>query len=360
MVPKYSKQLIQMKDLKYLLAYIAPLAAYLGIYYGGIWSLGAIYIGYVMIPLLESFLPKTTFNHPTEEEPKRLSNHFFDILLYLNIPLLFGLLWYFFSTIAAGLNTTGEIIGMTFNVGIIVSIIGINVAHELGHRNNAIEQTMSKMLLMTALYMHFNIEHNLGHHKNVATEKDPASARQGENVYGFIVRSTFGGYFSAWEIENKRLKKLGLSIMHWRNQMIWFHLIQMTYLFLVGLYFGWIVVPFAIAVGVLGFVMLELINYIEHYGLQRKKLASGRYENVSPKHSWNSDHEVGRIFLYELTRHSDHHYKANRKYQILRRMDESPQLPYGYPTSILISFVPPLWFHLMDKEVLRYNNLSTV
>ncbi len=344
-----------MKDLKYLLAYIAPLAAYLGIYYGGFWSLGAIYVGYVIIPLLELVLPKSTDNLPEEIEPQRLSNRFFDFLLYLNIPLLFGLLWYYFSTIAAGLHSTAEIIGMTFNVGIIVSIIGINVAHELGHRSNAVEQTMSKMLLMTALYMHFNIEHNLGHHKNVATDEDPASARKGENVYGFILRSTVGSYFSAWEIENKRLKKLGLSVFHWRNQMIWFHAIQASYLLAVGLYFGWLVVPFAIAAAVLGFVMLELINYVEHYGLRRKKLASGRYEKVSPRHSWNSDHEVGRIFLYELTRHSDHHFKASRKYQILRRMDESPQLPHGYPTSILISLVPPLWFRMMDKEVNKYN-----
>ncbi len=348
-----------MKDLKYLLAYIAPLAAYLGIYYGGIWSPGAIYVGYVMIPILESVLPRSTNNLPEETEPQRLSNRFFDFLLYLNIPLLFGLLWYFFSTVAAGVHSTAEIIGMTFNVGIIVSIIGINVAHELGHRNNPVEQTMNKMLLMTALYMHFNIEHNLGHHKNVATDDDPASARRGENVYRFIVRSTVGGYLSAWNIENKRLKKLGLPVIHWRNQMIWFHLIQTVYLISVGLFFGWIVVPFAIAVAVLGFVMLELINYVEHYGLRRKKLASGRYEKVSPQHSWNSDHEVGRIFLYELTRHSDHHYKANRKYQILRRMDESPQLPYGYPTSILIALIPPLWFHLMDNEVNRYNERLT-
>jgi len=344
-----------MKDLKYLLAYLPPLAAYAGIYYGGIWSPGSIYVGFVIIPILEFLVPKSTENHAAEMEPRRLSNRFFDFLLYLNIPILFGLLWYYFSTVAAGTHSAMEIIGMTFSVGLIIAIIGINVAHELGHRNNKTEQSFSKLLLMTALYMHFNIEHNRGHHKNVATDKDPASARKGETVYAFWWRSVWGSYLSAWHIENKRLEKLGLPIFHWRNEMIWFQVIQLSYLIVVGMIFGWIMVPLAIAVAVLGFLQLETINYIEHYGLRRKKLSSGRYENVTPRHSWNSDHEVGRIVLYELTRHSDHHYKANRKYQILRHMDESPQLPYGYPMSMILSLVPPIWFGFMDEEVERYN-----
>ena len=135
--------------------------------------------------------------------------------------------------------------------------------------------------------------------------------------------------------------------------MIWFQLIQVAYLVGIGLYFGWSVVPFAIAIAIIGFLLLESVNYIEHYGLRRKKMASGRYETVKPHHSWNSNHEMGRIFLYELTRHSDHHFKATRKYQVLRHFDESPQLPWGYPASVLMAMVPPLWFRVMNPLVER-------
>ncbi|MEM9822117.1 MAG: alkane 1-monooxygenase [Bacteroidota bacterium] len=347
-----------MKDLKYLLAYLAPLAAYLGIYHGGIWSPGSIYIGFVLIPALELFHSGSKVNYSNEEESSRLSNQVFDWLLYLNIPLLFGLLPYYFTTIAGGGLTTLEITGMTFSVGLLVGTIGINVAHELGHRNKKHEQWMSKLLLMTALYMHFFIEHNRGHHKNVATELDPASARYGESLYTFWIRSTVGSYLHAWKLERERLAKQQIPSFSWQNEMVWYQLIQIGYLIGVGLLFGWAMVPYAIAVAILGFLLLETVNYVEHYGLRREKLASGRYENVSPQHSWNSNHELGRIFLYELTRHSDHHFKANRKYQVLRHMDISPQLPYGYPFSMLMSLIPPIWFAVMNKEVKRFQVAS--
>lgn len=351
-----------MKDLKYLFAYIAPLAAFLGIYYGGIWSPGALYVAFGLIPLLELFSNGSTQNLNAEEAENRLSNRLFDWLLYLNIPILFVLLGYYFSTIATGGLTTFEVVGITCNVGVMVGTIGINVAHELGHRNTASEQFMSKLLLMSALYMHFFIEHNRGHHKNVATDKDPASARFGENLYGFWLRSTWGSYQHAWALEHNRLAKKGQSIFSWHNEMLRFQIIQILYLLSIGAFFGWMVVPFAIYVAIFGFLLLETVNYVEHYGLRRQKLASGHYEKVSPHHSWNSNHELGRIFLYELTRHSDHHFKANRKYQILRHMDSSPQLPHGYPVSMILSMVPPLWFALMNKEVKRYQqqlSLST-
>ena len=140
--------------------------------------------------------------------------------------------------------------------------------------------------------------------------------------------------------------------------MIWYSLIQISYLLLVGLYFGWMMVPFAIAIAIGGFLMLETVNYIEHYGLRRKKLASGRYEPVQPHHSWNSNHEMGRLFLYELTRHSDHHFKANRKYQVLRHFEEAPQMPYGYPAAMILSTIPPLWFKIMDRKVMEYNQMA--
>lgn len=343
-----------MKDLKYILAYISPLTAFISIYYGGIWSFFTIAFLFGFLPLAEQLMPTSDKNFSPEEEEKRSVAVFFDFLLYLNIPILFALVWFYFARISGGGLATYEIIGMTLTTGNIVGSIGINVAHELGHRHNKIEQWMSKFMLMTALYMHFFIEHNRGHHKNVATDEDPASARLGENVYAFWLRSVSGSYMSAWQLENKRLTSQGKSVISIENEMIHYHIIQLLYLVGVGILFNWWVIGYAISIAVIGFLTLETVNYIEHYGLRRKKLANGRYEHVGPHHSWNSDFEMGRIFLYELTRHSDHHYKASRKYQVLRHFKESPQLPLGYPASMILSLMPPVWFRYMNQRVLAY------
>lgn len=340
------------KDLKYLIAYIAPAAAFAGLYYKGYASFGSIYVGFVLIPLLELILPASKENHPQDQEAQRLSIRFFDWLLYLNLPLVFALLWYHFEVMSqADALSTLEKIGLTCSTGLILGTAGINVAHELGHRSTAFERILAKVLLMPSFYMHFIIEHNLGHHKWVATDRDPATSRLNEPIYVFWIRSTLGAYMNAWKLEAKRLKRDGKQFLSAQNEMIRFTFFQLGYLSMLGFIFGWQVIPWALAVGVFGFLMLESVNYIEHYGLRRQLLPNGSYEKVGLRHSWNSDHELGRIFLYELTRHSDHHYKANRKYQILRRFDESPQLPVGYPGSIILSLIPPLWFYLMNKRV---------
>jgi len=343
-----------MKDLKYLFALTAPLAAFIGIYYGGWLSLGVVYVAFFLLPVLELFLPGTDENLSTEEEDTKLKNRLFDFLLYFNIPIVYMLIGFLFFRLQGGGLATYEIIGMILNVGVTIGAIGINVAHELGHRVTKYEQTMSKILLLPNLYMHFFIEHNRGHHKNIATDEDPASSRLGENLYAFWWRSVIGCYRSAWHLEAQKLERAGQAFYSWNNEMIRFQVIQLAYLLAIGLVFGWMMVPIAIVVAIIGFLQLETVNYIEHYGLRRKKLASGRYEPVKPTHSWNSNHELGRIFLYELTRHSDHHYKATRKYQVLRHFDESPQLPYGYPMCMAMSLIPPLWFGVMDKKVAEY------
>ncbi|MDX1943436.1 MAG: fatty acid desaturase, partial [Saprospiraceae bacterium] len=162
-------------------------------------------------------------------------------------------------------------------------------------------------------------------------------------------------YLNAWELEAERLKKLGKPVFTWSNEMLRFQIIQITYLVVIGLSYGSWMIGYAVAIAIFGFLMLECVNYIEHYGLRRELLPNGRYEHVTPRHSWNSDHELGRIFLYELTRHSDHHYKATRKYQVLRHLDESPQLPLGYPASIIASLLPPLWFGIMNRRARQFN-----
>lgn len=340
-----------LRDLKYLIAYVAPLSAYVAVLWQGAWSFSTVVVAFVLIPLAEQFAKGTDRNLSEAEEAKKAVSPLFDLLLYLNVPLLLGLLWLYFSAVTGGGLQGWEVAGLTLSTGIVVGTIGINVAHELGHRPKRYEQLMAKLLLTTALYTQFSIEHNRGHHLWVATNQDPSSARPGEGLYRFWLRSVWGTYLNAWRLEHDRLRREGKPLFSVWNEMIWFQLAHLAYLALVGWQFGWTGVGFAVAVAVLGFLLLETVNYIEHYGLRRKRLPSGFYEKVMPRHSWNSNHELGRIFLYELTRHSDHHFKSTRKYQVLRHFDESPQLPHGYPASILMALVPPLWFRVMEKRM---------
>ncbi len=324
---------------------------FLAYYFGGVWSYSGFIVAFVIIPIIELFYQGTTENLNVEEEDSYVKRKFFDVVLYLNVPIIWALLIYFFYTISQGGLAWWEILGMTWTTGILLGGNGINIAHELGHRDTWYEKLFAKILLIPSFYLHFVIEHNLGHHKWVSTDKDPASSRLNENIYTFFIRSTFMGYLSAWKISGEQTKKKGYTPFGWRNPMYYFQLVQIIYLGAIAYFFSWTLVPLAIIAGILGFLLLETVNYIEHYGLRRKKLASGRYEPVQPHHSWNSNHDLGRIFLYELTRHSDHHYKANRKYQVLRHFDEAPQLPHGYPASMIMAFIPPLWFSYMNPKV---------
>jgi alkane 1-monooxygenase len=344
-----------MKDTKYFLAYLLPIAGCLGIYYGGYLAPGAFYVGFVALPILEFFLPASKNNHSEEEENERKENVFFDILLWLNLPLLYILVYFALYKFSMGQMNNIEALLAMLNVGVVAGTSGINVAHELGHRSNKFEQTISKLLLLPELYMHFFVEHNLGHHKNVATDADPASSRLGENIYAFWFRSVTQSWISAWHIQTDLLKKQKESFFSVKNEMLIFQIIQIGYLAAVTFFFSWKTTLFALGIALVGVLLLEAVNYIEHYGLRRKKIADGRYEAVLPKHSWNSDHELGRILLYELTRHSDHHFKSTRKYQVLRHFDESPQLPLGYPGSMWLSLVPPLWFKVMNKRLAAVN-----
>jgi len=342
---------MSVSNYKYLLAYIIPVSGFFAVYYGGYLSFLTVFIAFVMIPLIEFFVARSRVNLDQKSELDLNKVKYFDYLLYLNVPLIYLLVIYLFVTVTSLELATYELVGIILSVGIIFGASGINVAHELGHKKGTFEQTLAKLLLLPNLYMHFFIEHNRGHHVHVSTPEDPATSRKGEMVYVFWIRSTVGSYISAWKLEAQRLSKLGKSWLSPNNAMIQFQIYQLIYLAGVYFLFDTLGLLIAIAVAIIGFLLLETINYIEHYGLLRKKLPSGRYERVEASHSWNSNHEIGRIILYELTRHSDHHYKAYRKYQVLRHHDESPQLPLGYPGSMLMSFVPPLWFAVMNKKL---------
>lgn len=340
-----------MKDFKYLLAYLVPASTMAALAWQGPWAWTTVVLVFGIIPVLELIAPVSTANVSPEAEETRSGIRFFDWLLYSNSLLLYGIIGWYLYVVSFESCALSVWLGLTLGVGIIVGAGGINVAHELGHRSSSFEQNLSKIMLLPALYQHFFVEHNRGHHKNVATDLDPASARKGDYVFAFWLRSIVGGWRSAWALERERLEKTGEKTWSWSNLMVRFLLYQSIWLVGVYVIFGLAGLLGALFIALIGVLLLETVNYLEHYGLRRRLLPSGHYEPVSPAHSWNSNHEVGRILLYELTRHSDHHFKSTRKYQILRHIDESPQLPVGYPTAVLLSLIPPLWFALMNKRV---------
>ncbi len=338
-------------DSKYLVSYIVPLGTFLSLYLAGVISFIVPVYAFVIIPLLEILLPKSDKNLSEKEETEKEKNIFFDILLYLNVLFQYGLLLYMLFRVTQPDLLWWEKTGMIFSMGISCGVLGINVAHELGHRTSRWEQRLSKALLLTSMYMHFFIEHNRGHHKNVSTKEDPASAKKNESIYAFYFRSITFSFISAWNLEKMRLERIGKKTWSIKNEMIRFIIIEFIFALAIGLYFGFAGLIAFLCAAAIGILLLETVNYIEHYGLRRKEIEPGIYEKVKPTHSWNSDHYLGRIMLYELTRHSDHHYKATRKYQVLRHFDESPQLPFGYPGSMVLSLFPPLWFKTMNPLV---------
>ena len=342
-----------MKDLKYLMSYSIALIAFIGILLGGPYVYLAVVYTFVFIPLLELNLDQHIQTYTDDEKVNRNLDPFFDFLLYLNLPLVYGMFFLSLNTLANS-NSTYEIIGIILSASIVMATNGINVGHELGHRKSLLSRTCSKLLYLPCQYMHFFIEHNWGHHINVATPNDPATAKYGQNLYSFWVSSVTKTYISAWKIQLKLLKISKKGFFSFKNDMIFYTLFQLLFLIFIYFNYGFTVTIYSIIMSIVSFLFLETINYIEHYGLQRQMKPNGKYERVRPHHSWNSNHTVGRIILYELTRHSDHHFKASKKYQVLESVQDSPQLPYGYPTSILISFFPPLWFRIMNPLVKKY------
>jgi alkane 1-monooxygenase len=337
-------------DLKYLFAYTIPVATLVSITSEGFFTYATPIYAFIFIPTLELIFKDVDSKeeYTKSEVQNKLSNTFFDILLYLNIPFVFGLLILGLFNLNQLELDLFETVGMVLSLGILLATNAINVGHELGHRKSFIERCLSKLLYLPCLYMHFYIEHNFGHHNNVATPKDPATAKFNQTVYSFWFTSVIGQYISAWRLQLQLLKIKNSRFFSFKNDMLYYTIFELAYLFVVYSFFGLYGLFLAVIIGILSFLFLETINYIEHYGLLRNKLPSGRYERVQSHHSWNSNHFIGRIVLYELTRHSDHHFKASKKYQILENKRESPQLPYGYPTSILLALVPWLWFSLVN------------
>jgi alkane 1-monooxygenase len=278
-------------------------------------------------------------------------DRYYRILTYLYAPLQYaGFFWACWYVSSHDLSLFAAI-GITLTVGA-VGGIGIANAHELGHKQDNLERWWAKVVLAQTAYGHFVIEHNRGHHARVATPEDPASARFGESFWLFLPRSVIGAARSGWNLEKRRLAFKGKGPWTLENNVLNAWLLSVVLFAGCIVAFGPTIIAFLIGQAIFGFSLLEVVNYLEHYGLLRQKDENGRYERVQPEHSWNSDHIATNLLLYGLERHSDHHANPIRRYQVLRTFDEAPQLPSGYGTMIGLAYLTPLWRRVMDPKVL--------
>ncbi|MBK8948674.1 MAG: alkane 1-monooxygenase [Flavobacteriales bacterium] len=337
--------------LKYSLVYLVPVVVATSLAVRNEWSFAAVAFIFGFLPVLELILKPDPRNLDAAHEALAKEDRLYDLILFSLVPIQWGLLLFFLVQVSAAELSWMLKLGLTSAFGMACGVLGINAAHELGHRATKHERFMAKALLLTSLYMHFFIEHNRGHHKHVSTDEDPASSR-GEWLYAFFLRTIAGSWLSAWKLEAARLQKKGLPVFSLHNEMLRFQMIQLALVAAIAGVFGPEAMGWFLGAALIGILLLETVNYIEHYGLRRRKVGDS-YERPLPIHSWNSDHPLGRLILLELTRHSDHHYLASRKYQVLRHFDESPQLPAGYPAMMVLAFLPPLWFRVMDREIDR-------
>ena len=340
-----------LRSLKYI---IAPLSlaffAYLSFTQRGVFTYSAFLYAYAIIPFLELFLKNDDSNLSEFETRLEKNNLIYDLVLYLSVVTHLVLLGIFiFSVQESGLQTY-ELIGRILSMGLLTTF-AINLGHELGHRRSKGKQFLAKAMLLTSLMMHFFIEHNRGHHKNVATIEDPSTARKGETVYAFWLRAIINEYLSAWRLEKKKRKSLNQYNLGLKNEMIQFQLIQLTFVFIIFKFFGAFVSIAFIINAAIAYLSFETVQYLEHYGLLREKDDQGHYKRVQAYHSWNSNHVFGRLMMFNLSRHSDHHYRASKKYQILKHHNDAPQLPTGYPGMMILSLIPPLWFRIMNPKL---------
>ncbi len=350
------------KKIGFFSAFIIPALLVTGYYIGSWGNFLTIIFSFLVIPVLDLIAGKDPNNVKDEEIPFISKKFYYRLIIYIWVYVqLAVIIWAFYVVSFGSLNSWFEWTGFVFSFSLVSGGIGITVAHELGHKKSKLERFYSKVLLMTVSYMHFYIAHNKGHHVQVATREDPATARYGESFYAFWWRSVFGSYIEAWKLEFRRLERKGYAKWGYHNQMIWFAVLPLLFCGLATLAFSvlagqilWVIPAFFFGQSILAFTLLELVNYVEHYGILRKEIAPGKYERVDPSHSWNANHLLSNFFLFQLQRHSDHHVHAIRRYQALKHYDSSPQLPAGYPTMILLSLLPPLWFRIVDPILNDY------
>jgi alkane 1-monooxygenase len=354
------------KKIGFLSAFILPALLIIGYYSEGIFLWTIHFFVFIIIPVMDYVVEKDTNNIGKEIVSKVANERYYKWVtfgwVFVQVAVLF---WGFYVVSISEMKILGWI-AFTSGMALVTGGIGITVAHELGHKPDRLEQLFAKTLLMTVCYMHFFIEHNRGHHVRVATPEDPATSRFGESFYSFWWRSVTLGFLSAWGLENDRLRRRKLPAFSMANQMLVF--LGLTILFIILVFLGfslvqdrwvWEVPVFFIAQSILAFSLLEVVNYLEHYGMERRKLPNGFYEKVTPMHSWNASQQISNIFLFQLQRHSDHHWFAAKRYQVLDHHEDSPQLPAGYSAMILVALVPPLWFSWMNPRLEKWKKIQS-
>ena len=344
------------------LSVLYPLQPFLGIWLHAetgneAWLLLPLALGYVAAPILDWLLGEDENNPPEAVVLQLDRDRYYRFLTYSVVPLhyvgLIGVAYWAGSQDLAWWS----FIGLAAVAGI-ASGLGINTGHELGHKKSKLERSLAKIVLAVPVYGHFWIEHNRGHHRDVATPEDPASARMGESIYKFALREIPGAFRRAWDIERERLERRNKPVWSTNNQIL--QSLSLSAVLQLGLIiaFGWKMIPFLVIHNVLAWWQLTSANYVEHYGLLRLKDKKNKYERCDPHHSWNSNHIYSNLVLFHLERHSDHHAHPLRRYQSLRHFDDLPTLPNGYFGMYLLAYVPGLWYRVMDKRLLALEHIA--
>lgn len=303
-----------------------------------------------VIPALDRVIGEDTSNPPEEAVKTLEKDKYYGRIVKAFIPAQYAVT--FLGAWLASREKTPMMdrIGLTLSVGA-MNGIAINTAHELGHKHDRTDRLLAMLALAPTGYTHFAVEHNFGHHKRVATPEDPASSRMGESFWKFLPRTVIGGFKSAVNIETERLARKGKGFWTVENELLQGWAMTAAFFGLTTAVCGRRAIPFLIGQGAYGASLLEVINYVEHYGLKRQQLPNGKYERTSPEHSWNSNNIVTNLFLYQLQRHSDHHAHPSRSFQALRHFENAPQLPGGYASMLLPAYIPSWWYKIMDQRV---------
>ncbi|GGP26464.1 alkane 1-monooxygenase [Silvimonas amylolytica] len=342
---------VQPRACVYMLAWLFPLLSMWGIETGGAATFALPVFAFVLVPVADLFAGRSP------RLPNRDGVALADWIMYAYVPL--ALLALATGVSGASRWTMLEWVGNTLSLGVTAGV-GIVVAHELGHRRSTVLRLLSRLMLWTAAYGHYRVEHNRGHHVWVATPYDPATARRNQPYYAFWWQAVSGTLRGAWAQEAARLMKRQLPGWHWRNE-VWQNLAATLLLAVFAWLLGrWAGLGLYAAQAVIGFSLLEAVDYIEHYGLMRHRHADGRFERMTAAHSWSANHTVSNWLLFELQRHADHHVRPLLPFSALGDQAESPMLPASYPTMILLALCPPLWYRVMHPRLDRhYEHLAT-
>lgn len=358
-IPVTHRQALHCKQYAYLVAYLPAALPWLGLSLAQatgnypLWSFFTPMVVFGLIPLLDYLLGRDALN-PTDDEASNLSQQpFYRLLTLACVPVqllsLGGALW-----LLPQLPDWLSQLGWTVSIGIVSSALAINVGHELIHKNERLEQQAGALLLATTCYAGFKVEHLRGHHVHVSTPVDASSARYGQSLFHFLPSAIYRNVRNAFQLEAHRLQQRGQRFWSRHNELLPSYGVSIVLALMAFALSGWQGLGFFLGQSLVAIVLLETVNYIEHYGLHRRREGDGRYERVTHQHSWNANYLLSNLLLFHLQRHSDHHAFPKRRYQVLRHFDDSPQLPGGYMAMIVLAWIPWAWFKVINPRVEAY------